>query len=312
MGKRIELIYKLDNINADDGVDVFEIAPILMHFGELIRSANGILGYEQKIDVRVKPFTAGSWITEFILQGTTNLLNYFKTVDGQNLLTILAFLGFNVKDGIVGVAKIIRFTRGYVTKFTKIGESVTYINDKGEKLTVTLPEHALVQSPLIQINYYHSVITPLEKFPSATGITIKVNKEEYPEQRFTSDDKPAFQQYAKTELFEEVEENVSLMTGVYLKPKRGSYSGDDKTYSFIMGENNILWPVAIEDEDFLSKLQNDDIRLYYEDILKVNLEVLQKKDSLNKIRTRYVITKVIEYIKYEKPKQLNIGDIKNE
>lgn len=174
-----------------------------------------------------------------------------------------------------------------------------------------MSEHTLVQSPLIQNNYYNAVIVPLDKFPNASGVTVRVNKKEYAEQRFTTEDKPAFDKYVKSELNEEVEENVSTMSGVYLKPKRGSYSGDDKAYSFIIGDNNVLWPVAIEDEAFISELQSDEIRLYFEDILKVNLEIRQKKDSHNKIKSRYVITEVLEYFKYEKPKQINLNDIKD-
>lgn len=313
MGKGVDLIYKLDDINADDGINVFEIVPVLMHFGELIKSANNILGYERKIDIRIKPFREGSWITEFVLQNSSsaNLLNYLKANDGKDLMLLLSFLGLNVATGIQGVASIIRFTKGCVSKFNKNGETVTYINEEGEELPVSLAEHKLVQSPLIQNYYYNSIIMPLDKFPNATAVTVKVNKEGHQEQKFTSADRPAFEQYAKAELLEGIEENISLMSGVFVKPKRGSYSGTEQAYSFIVNDNNVLWPVTIEDDVFLNKLQAGDIRLYSEDILKVDLEIRQKKDSANKLMGQYAITKVIEYIKFEKPKQINIEDIKD-
>lgn len=311
MGKGVDLIYKLENINAEDGVDVFEIAPILMHFGELIRSANTVLGYEQKIDVRVKPFAEGSWITEFVIQNAhvNNLINYLKGKEGSDLMILLSILGLSVKEGISGVAGIIRFTKGFVLNFKKNGETVSYINDKGEKLVVSLEEHKLVQSPLIQNNYYNCVIAPLDKFPKTTAVAIKVNKEGQTEQKFTPADKHAFEEYSKTELLEDVEENVSEWNGVFIKPKRGSYSGTEQSYSFVISDNFTLWPVTIEDEVFLDRLRSGDIRLYSEDVLRVDIEVRQKKDATNKIRTNYAIIKVSEYMKYEKPKQLKIEDI---
>jgi hypothetical protein len=316
MSLKSELIYKLDGIDADDGVNIFEIAPILMSFGDLIRSANDVLGLEYKIDVKVKPFKEGSWITEFVLQSNivNDLLNYIHTQEGNNVLTLLALLGLDAKTGIHGVANIIRFTKGNVSAFIHKGdgEKVEYINEKGEKITVSLAEHKLIQSPVIQINYYNSIVSPLDKFPSASSVSTKINKEGSTEQVFSEKDKECFETYAKTELLEDVEENVSTLNKVLLKPKRGSYSGEEKAYSFIMGDNSTLWPVSIEDEDFLNKLQNGEIRPYTEDILKVNLEIRQKTDSKNKIMTHYSIKKVLDYIKYEKPKQLNLGSFSNE
>ena len=310
MRNAVGLIYQLDNINAEEGVDVFEIAPILMHFGELIRSANSVLGHEQKIDVRVKPFAKGSWITEFILQNTyvSNLFNYFQGEEGRQILLLLSLLGLNVKEGIFGVAHIIRFTKGIVSNFKKNGDTVTYINENGEKLTVSLAEHKLVQSPLIQNNYYNCAIAPLDKFPSATAVTVKLNKEGQQEQKFTQADKVVFETYAKNELLEDVEDNVSPLNGVFLKPKRGSYSGMEQAYSFIMGEST-LYPVTIEDETFLENLRSGEIRLFAEDALRVNLEIHQKKDATNKVQTKYVIIKVVEYSKYEKPRQLNLENL---
>ena len=305
-----QLIYKLDGIDAETGVDVFEISPILMSFGDLIRSANEVLGYDQKIDVKVKPFREGSWITDFVLhsQPLTELLRHLNTQDGQDLLIVLQLLGLDANTAFTGVANIIRFTEGLVSNFRKNedGETVTYENENGEKIVVTHAEHRLVQSPLVQINYYNSVVSPLDKFPNARSVGVKINSGEHQEQVFTGEDKQYFEKYAQTELLEDVEENISNMENVFVKPKRGSYSGEEKAYSFVMGDS-VLWPVMIEDESFLEKLKSGEIRPYSEDVLKVNLQVRQKKDSKNKLMNSYVIKRVVEYIQYEKPKQLTLG-----
>lgn len=81
-----------------------------MSFGELIRSANEVLGLDNKIDVKVKPFKEGSWVTDFILQSNVvaDLLNYLNSSEGNNVLTLLAFLGLDMKTGIHGIADIFR------------------------------------------------------------------------------------------------------------------------------------------------------------------------------------------------------------
>lgn len=305
MSQKTEIIYKLDNIDADDGVDIFEIAPILMSFGELIKSSSDTLGFEQKIDVKVKPFKEGSWITEFIIHQETirNLFNLAKDPNAQAVGLILAMLGLSAKDGIKGVVGVVRFTKGKVNNFKKKDEeTVTYINDAGEELEVTMPEHRLVQSPLVQINFYNGVIAPLEKFPTAGSVTINVDNKPV---TLDENDKKDFEEYARTELLEEVEENITSLDNIFIKPKRGSYSGEEKAYSFYFGES-ILYPTTIEDEDFLDMLKSGSIRLFHEDVLKVNLEIRQKKDVTNKLVNHYSIKKLLEYIEFQKPRQMRI------
>ncbi len=308
MSSQLAVVYKLENIDADDGVDVFEIAPILMHFGELIRSANNVLGSTSKLDVRVKPFREGSWITEFVLRSSSDLLNYFKTDGGRDILLLMSFLGLNAKEGVLGVSHVIRFARGKISKFRKSGSLITYVNDNGEEMTVSENVHRLVQSPLIQNNYYGCVVAPLKRFPAATSVTIGAESDEAKDQKFTQEDIKAFEEYARSELLGDVEKSVSLMNGVFIKPKRGSYSGLEQQYSFMLGDT-VLWPTTIEDSDFLSDLRSGDVRLFAEDVLKVNMEVHQDRDARNKVSSSYRIIEVVKYIKYERPIQPKLSDM---
>ena len=309
---KTQLVYKLDNIDAEDGVDIFEIAPVLMKFGELVRSASSELGLGLEIDVRVRPFREGSWITEFVFHSDVvrTLINYLHSPEGDDLRMLLGLLGVGVIDGVVGVAEIIRFTHGKVHNFHKneVDETITYESPDGAKITVTTAEHRLVQSPIIQQNYYSSLIVPLDKFPSATSVTLSVGGDPSDQtQTFTAADKPAFQRYANAELAEELTHSTSTLAGALIKPRRGSYSGEEKAYSFVMGDS-ILWPVTIEDEHFLGQLKSGRVRPYSEDVLKVDLDVKQRLDRRNKMTVEYSITKVIDYIKYEQPSQLRLDE----
>lgn len=302
-----KLVYKLDGIDAEAGVDVAEIAGILMQFAQLVRAGNAELDLGLTVDVRVKPFREGSWITEFVLHGTTiqNLLQYLKGTEGQDLKLLLEWLGIahgivaTTGVGIVGVAKIIRFTKGAVDRFSANSDSTfTYESETGEKLTVTLPEHTLVQSPLVQNNYYNTFMAPLESFPEATGVEVGLVGQE-PE-RFTPEDKPAFERYAKVDLNDTTSENVSTADGVWLKPHRGSYAGEGTRYSFNM-DGAALWPVTITDEEFLEQLKTGDVRLHSEDSLLVELEISQRVNAHNVVTgSRYVITHVKQYVQHAK------------
>jgi len=308
---REQLVYALEGVDAEDGVDVFEIAPVLIHVGELVRGGSAVLNLGMSIDVRVKPFTEGSWITEFVLNSSVvhGLLSYFKTAEGGSLKELLELLGLVVTvggGGVVGVVKIVRFTGGKVSEFKDNSDgSFTYINDAGEQLTVTHAEHLLTQSPVIQNNYYNAFILPMDRFPGVTGVSVSAPGSE--RQKFTEDDRPAFEEYVRTELLDEDDDSVSTMSGVFLKPQRGSYSGEATRYSFRLGES-ILWPVDITDETFRARLKEGDVRLHYDDALKVDLVLHQKRNVRNEtVSTRYTITQVLEYHPFRKHEQLKLS-----
>jgi hypothetical protein len=307
-----QLIYRLAGVDAETGVDVSEIAGVLIQFAQLVRSASDVLDLGLSVDVRVRPFREGSWITEFILQSgpIRDLLQYFKSSEGQDLRLLLELLGIagTGVGGLVGVAKAIRFTKGKISRFAGDAESTfTYTNELGENIKLTLSEHTLVQSPLIQNNYYNTFIAPLEQFEGVTGIEVGLPGET-PE-RFTPDDKSAFDEYARAELVDLSTENVTTTRGIWLKPHRGSYAGEETRYSFNM-DAGALWPVTIADTVFLGRLKSGEVRLHSEDSLRVDLEISQRLNSRSSVTgSRYKIVKVLQYVPFEPPEQLKFRKV---
>ena len=57
--------------------------------------------------------------------------------------------------------------------------------------------------------------------------------------------------------------NEHLHPGVYLNPKRGSFDGDPKDWSFRRGDEIVV--ATIRDKDFLDKCQNGEYRLNHSD-----------------------------------------------
>jgi hypothetical protein len=65
--KHVNLIYKLDSITEEmnSGLSVFDLAPILLSVGELVRESNKTLYPDGKeLAVNVKPFRQGSFIID--------------------------------------------------------------------------------------------------------------------------------------------------------------------------------------------------------------------------------------------------------
>lgn len=313
-GKRMstELIYKLDGIDPEMGVDVYEIAPVLMQFGNLVRAAADELDMGVDIDVRVKPFAEGSWIAQFVLHmgPIQSLLAYLGTPEGQSVEHLLALLfGIGVPAGVVaiGVTKVIRHVKGNVSRFTPgASGTFTYYDESDRGITVLGDVHTLIQSPTIQTTLYGSGMAPLDKFPGIDAVVIEAR--DGSQERITEHDREAFTQYAKSELAEEVEETITPVNGIYLHPHRGSYEGEGTRYTFI-NDGNSLWPVTITDEHLLADLKSAAIKFHGLDLIRVDMEWHQKKNAkTNAVSTRYVITRMVEYIPYRQPTQSSLLD----
>lgn len=305
-----ELVYKLEGIDPEIGVDVYEIAPVLMQFGNLVRAAADELDLGMEMDVRVKPFKEGSWIAQFVLHlgPIQSLLSYLATPEGQSvehLLMLLFGIGIPAGVSVAWVTKVIRHTKGDVSRFTPSeGGTFTYLDERNQGITVEGDVHTLIQSPAVQFNLYGSGVAPLDKFHGISAVVLEGGDSS--QERFTDADKSTFTRYAKVELAEEVEETIVPMHGILVRPHRGSYDGEGTRYSFTMGDTT-LWPVTIADECFLGDIKSGVHKLHGGDVLLVDIEMQQKRSArTGGVTNRYIITRVIEYWPYTHPEQTTL------
>lgn len=315
MSKKMDLIYRLEGPDIEKGIDVFELAPMLLSIGELIKESNKTLNPEGKeIAINVKPFDKGSFIVDILLFSQTNLQQLLEFIqdtsaeDIENLKEALRVLGI-IAGGLVPytLIKLIKFLKGKTPiKIEKIGPNeFRFFSNDTNSVTVNLKVNKLYLNPKIQQNIYKVYGVPFEKegidkIESYLPEDIENTKVEIEKKEF-----PYFKTYANSEILgvSEIVENTSI---VFLNPKRGSYEGERTSWSFRKGNNreDIIRVTNIRDEGFLSQIKEGEIRLHHGDLLKV--ELLEKQKIVGQIvqSITYEILKVLEYKKAPEQKSL--------
>lgn len=311
--ERREVVYKFEGIDPEEGIDVYELSPFLHKFADLVRETSKELGNDRPIEVRIKPFKRGSFITEFVVSYGSSLIDLL-TSDGMDALTnVLTVLGFALPTGYA-LPDIVRRVKGEVHDFTDNGDgSYTYGEGAGS-ITVPGDVHGVVQSqtigplfkdvtvgPLARLNIGQVVICP----PDALNDSVPNPPS------FTKADRRVFDRYAEAvfeEPPEEEELHTSEMHGILLNPVSGPYDGTENGYTFRSGESAVYRKVKIEDDSFRRRLETTEVRFASGDVLQVDMVMTQHVTKSGNIKNDYSITKVIEYIPFKAGVQSDIFD----
>lgn len=294
------LIYKLNDVPHDEGVDLFELTPALSNFGLLLKeSAKFYTNDEIDLQIKVKPFKQGSFEVEFIAEVVNKLLisaSANQQLDGAlKIASVLGLFG--------GGIKIICWTAGKINQFTKKSDgSIEYYDKNGKILPVTKIEHSFIQNVNVQNYYHNSIVVPMNNINNSGNITINVGGDNI---EIDQDVKSFIDTYKKTPVEEDFEIITTPMEAV-LSPKRGSYSGEEKQYTFMFGDNK-YWPTTIDDKEFTDKIKAGEIRLHYKDRLRVKMNAVQKVSKTDdRILNEYIIEKVLTYTPFNPSEQLKL------
>lgn len=313
--EKIKIVYKFNNISAEEGIDIFEAGPLLMSLGELIKESNRLVGnHPRDIGINVKPVEPGSFIQELLIyapswyQDITTLLNQGSVKDLKEVLEWIGIIGGGTAAVGGSLFAVIKKLKGRWTKVEEAGPNeYKYFSENGDTITVNGPVHTLIQSPVIQ-KTVNNVFYTIPKEVSKDGdVSISTYEVDRPDTivTFDEDDIESFNRYANQELSDVGKDKLESTTTLYLKPKQGSYKGDRGPYSFLNGRD-VVSPVSIEDEDFLQQLSAGIVRLHTDDALQVRLRTEQKIDRNNDIYTHHYIEKVLDYRMAERGQQTDI------
>ena len=169
MKKGIELIYKL-NGNINEGIDVFELSPILLSVGTLIKEAHrDLYPDDREVAINIRPFEKGSFEIDILLFAKTTLdqfLDFFKTGTGKNIKEVLTYIGLisgPLGLNLVNLLKSISFVKGQLKSSEPLesGE-VKLTSEKNNSITVPGKVYKLYQNCVIQNNIYPALVKPLE------------------------------------------------------------------------------------------------------------------------------------------------------
>lgn len=303
MTNSIDLIYKI-NGNFDEGINVFELAPILLSTGKLISESHKILyPSDREVAINIRPFEKGSFEINIVMYAKDFLqqaLEFLKSDTGQNVTLLLAYLGYTSQFSGVNLIQLISFLKDKKLKSIttiKSGE-VRYVADDNTSVTVANQVDALYQNCNIQNNIYPAVAKPLE----ISGVTsvesfIKNNKERT-RVVYDKDIVPSIKQYSTDEipnddLLEELIENKPITMWVH--PVNANLEGGQKSWSFRVGKDETI-KAHITDDTFLSDIKNNVIRLANADRLKIEMVKKQVVKGSEIITTNEII-KVEEYVR---------------
>lgn len=311
MSQKVNFIYKLEGEDISEGFDVFELAPILLSVGELIKESNKILNPGGKdLAVNVKPFQKGSFVVDIVLFSQNNFQQVIDFVNGENVKEIkelLEWIGI-VGGGTTSLFWLIRKLQGKpkIVEQLKPNE-VKYTSENGNTYTVNIKVHQLFSNSRIQNFIYHAYGKPLENEKVDSIECYIQNEKEKTKESFEKEIVQSLKNYSEAQLPSLIaEEEIINSTDVFVSPKRGSFDADPRQWSFRLGgTGEQIIKATIKDEKFLEKYRNNQIRLHYTDVLKVRLiQKLKKIDgTINMDATVHEVEKVLEYYPATQPVQ---------
>lgn len=319
MSQKVNFIYRLEGRDISEGFDVFELSPILLAVGELIKESNKILNPGGRdLAVNVKPLQKGSFIVDIILFSQNNFQQIINFVNGDNVKEIkelLEWIGMISTDVITAGGSLfwlIKKLNGKPKVVEQIKPNeVRYTGEDGNTYTVNTKVHQLFSNCKIQNFIYNAYGKPLES-QNVDNIECYIQGEqEKTKEVFEKEMVKSLKNYSEAQLPSLVaEEEIINSTDVFVSPKRGSFDADPRQWSFRLGgSGEQILKATIKDEKFLDKYKNNQIRLHYTDVLKVRLiQKLKKIDgTINMDATVNEIEKVLEYHPSLRPIQTQLA-----
>lgn len=301
MGDKVNLIYKLNGAGINDGIDVFELSPMLLSFGKLITEAHKTLHpNSQDIAVNIKPFQKGSFEIDIVMFGKnliSQLVAFVNSTKGQDIKQTLEFVGL-VAGVPASVLWVIIMLKGRIKSVEKLDTGdVRYTSEDNITITVKNEIHILMQNPVIKEALHQGIARPLEN----KGIDFLESylKEDKNKTRVTYDKEIAesIKNYRESSIPSAGEiELIENKRTLWVHPKRGSYEGEKHSWSFrVLGADSIITANML-DTSFLEGIKNGSIRLAQSD--KLLVEVIEKQHIRDGTpdKVTYDIVKVKDYI----------------
>lgn len=277
-------------INDIDEIEISEYISTIENFEEMIREASLISGLGE-VKIKMRPIKQGSVDIRMVI-------DFFEFM-GQSKVSG----GANILAYITAAIGAVKFCKGMVNKFKKKDNSIVYENPSGETKIISPEIHRIIQSPVFQSAVIDASKSLFEKLNNVNSY--EFGSQEISE-KISKSDKDLLKNYKESPLEEEFEETTSTIKGLYVKPVRGSYSGENTRYTFSANQQK-YYPTVIKDNDFRNSLKNGERKLFSEDLLKVDLTTTQRfSPSTRRTIMSYSIDRVHEYIPYKKIEQLSL------
>jgi hypothetical protein len=301
MSNKIDMIYKFNGKGSEDGIDIFELSPVLLSFGRLITESHAIIyPTNPRIAVNVKPFQKGSFEIDLLMFTKGHLqqiLDFMNSQKGQDIKNVLEWIGLITTASGVTLLGLISFLKGRAKSIEKLNSGeFRYSTSNNETITVDSQVNSLYQNCQIQQTIYNGIGKPLE----IEGIDNSESflKAEPDKTRVVHEKAIAepLKTYSESELpSTDEEKNIENRRVLWLHPRRGSFEGEPNAWSFRIGENEAAIKATIHDESFLENIKTGAIRLAQPDVIKAEIIERQKMRGNTIMPPTYEIVKVLDY-----------------
>lgn len=290
-------------------MDVKELAPALISIADLLEEANEIVnGGTSKIHVNVRgSFKSGSFGIDFSVVQTflDNALVFLASdpvTAAANLITVIGFAQ-GKEIGLINFLKLLK---------NRPIERAKKIDNKRVRIEITHKETIDVDQRVLDLYKSARVRKALEDAIAAPLERKGVDKVTTSSEEFTNDDIAVNVNKEEREYFEmpNLEDEIlgETTTTAYLQVVNLVFKENNK-WRFSRGETEFY--ASVLDEDFLKRINRDEIQFSKNDILKVELHI---KDVLKDsgIKTEYVVLKVLEHRSAARQLPLPIEDSEDE
>lgn len=305
--QKLRIAYVGEALNTG-AMDISDLAPALLAFGNLVKRANQLIGNEQPVRVLLKAddIRRGSFDITMLLD--YNILEEAKLfmglADDTGLKALMDVLGMGVtaKESIFWLIKVIGFKK--IQKAEKDSGSVNIILEDNSEITVNQNVYNVFVDYEAR-SLIEKVVLPVKK-EGIQGFEIR-NPEDYNDRKPTvSIDKAVVDYYSTPELETKVEPDVVFEQEMMLKIVSIVFDEKQK-WRFSDGEST-FW-ARIADESFWQKIDEGSLAFRKGDRLKVRCKVVQRAGENESLITEKTITQVIRII--PKPTQIKLNFVKS-
>ena len=266
-------------------MDVRDLAPALLSIGRLFEASNDVLnGEDAKVAVKVRAsFKPGSF--EIDLKLVQDFLSQIQSVfgGGESIKTITVIIAALLgREGLVG---LLRWLKG------RQPENVTQVQDGNVQLTVGgETEQVTVNSNVYNLylneevrNEVGRVAAPLTE-TDIDSIEFRDPRETEPLETLRKEEADSFLSTQQLTALDEtrLEGSYIHIFGIrslsFLKGNKWRLTDGEKVYN-----------VSIEDEEFLGRVETNEIRFSKDDLVKVQMRSVQTVSPTGKLTTKHVV-----------------------